>query len=670
MLRTITPAEMKRVETQAMEQGLCTGEALMGRAAAAVARRAAHYRAARGGSVICLCGVGNNGGDGLAAMRMLAADECLQGCCLLLDGKLSADAQRELNRLVAERPNLPVRRLMNDEEYAKTGVLTDAEGNKISLEGAGCIIDALFGTGLSRPLSGVAAALCRLANQAASQGVAVLAVDIPSGLCGTSGKALGDAVCATETVTFHRPKPGLYLGEGANLTGRITVASIGLAPEWDDAPGMEVAEPEDVAQLLPVRKPYSHKGDHGRVMLLCGSFGMAGAAAIAATAALRAGAGLVTIACPEQIVNTVQTLCPCATCLPLPTDAKAALSRLTEAMQGADAFGMGCGMGTGLWARQMVIGSAAWLSGHGLPAVVDADALNLLAQEECQDLSGCIFTPHPGETARLLDVSVGEIAREPVDAARRLHEKWGASVVLKGAASVLLSRDGIGLNVLGTPAMAKGGSGDALTGVLCALLAGNQRADHKRTMLEVMQAGCGLHGLAGRMAAKRYGLRGMLATDLCECLGLAAQPEEEGSTNAASRDDALAAAYPTEIDPGNIAQSAERTGTSPLGRMVTVTVDRPLGTRHPEHKDIVYTLNYGYVQDVLADDNEWQDAYIYGESQPLELFEGQVAAVIRRLNDVEDKWVVAAPGVRLTPEQVREATAFVEKYFECQIECW
>ena len=705
MWKTITPAEMKRVENRAMVNQPCTSEALMSRAAAAVARSVQRLWKQRRGMVIALCGTGNNGGDAMAALRMLTQDESVRGACWILDGSLSPDAQRELNRLRRERPQVEVRRLMSEADYADKGVLLDAEGQPVVLDDRlGCLIDGLFGTGLSRPVSGTAAALCGLCRQAYGAGVPVVAVDIPSGLCGRTGQPLGPCVKATETVTFHRPKPGLFLGQGLEWAGSVSVAEIGLMPQWDDADGLLVCQPWEVESLLPGRSRIAHKGDHGRVALFCGSTGMAGAAAIAATAALRSGAGLVTVACPERILDTVQMLCPCATCVPLDGDAGAAWQQLEPLLAAADVLGMGCGLGQSPWAQEMTGKVLAWLSAHDRAAVIDADGLNLLAGLDASqwDLSRCILTPHPGEAARLLGASVAEVTADAVESAMQLYHRYGAAVVLKGAASVLITGEGAAINVLGTSAMGKGGSGDALTGVLCALLAQRVRNGQPERLLSVLQAACGLHGLAGCAAEKRFGSRGVLATDLCDYLGVAAGeaaaaygqeglgtgipwPEPSPVTAGAAPVDDCAAAPASEpanppvpevffAQPLHWSDSVTGDGKNAcpadaLGRMVTVTVDRKLGETHPEHKDIVYSINYGYVQDVLAEDNEWQDAYIYGETLPLDVFEGQVVAVIHRLDDVEDKWVVADPGTRLTREEVRAATLFVEKYFESEIYC-
>ena len=834
MFRTITPGEMKRIETEAMEAGLCSGKNLMESAATAVADVIGSDIFLPTGCVLAVCGTGNNGGDAMAALRILNGTHGggaggfsrIGGLvCLLMDGQLSADAQRELDQLQEECPEMTL---------IRTGDSWRNQLEKLTVyRKVRWVIDGLFGTGLCREVTGTAAELCKYINQLGCEGARVVSVDIPSGVCGRTGQVLGTAVKADTTVTFHRPKPGLYLGEGFRHSGQVIVADIGLPEKADNAEGLWLWDREDVRKHRPVYDPMEHKGDHGRVALLCGSAGMAGAAAIAATAALRTGAGLVTVACPERILDTVQTLCPCATCLPLEQDPEAAFAQLKGLLEKADVLGMGCGLGQSPWAAAMVEKTLAWLSENSLPAVIDADGLNLLAGLDASkyDLSRCVLTPHPGEAARLLGTETGEIIRDAAGSAEKLHQQYGAAVVLKGVATVMITRECSALNTIGTPALGTGGRGDTLTGILCALLGLNARRQEKQPVVETLQTGCGMLGLAGLRAEKKHGRCGVLATDLCLYLcaepigeqdglmpgdtGVRIEARDEEKTTRHDRPEIPDAPYkpydpddvyggrriyqsrpmdwtfhgheetflekmkrrtgrffrrhfrrnpsvkpvggrwrysPPEEDPyqysygcnangptnptaniygvtpeenrkyreehgenlwgrrtgdplhpygfgGQSGQDgadaafrssstaqwvadengelhpavhrdeAVRPATDALGRIVTVTVDRKAGETHPEHRDIVYPINYGYVQDVLADDNEWQDAYIYGETMPLDVFEGQVVAVIRRLDDVEDKWVVAAPGTRLTEDQVRKATDFVEKYFQIEISC-
>ena len=506
MLKTITPDEMKRLEENYMNRTGTSAFQLMESAARHVADAVAELAGEAGGTVLCLCGPGSNGGDGLAAMRLLTASRPeLRAVCWLLPGTLNDAAEHQLRRLQAEAPAVEVVRLTDDPLPPLP-------------ENVCCFVDSLFGTGLSRPLTGTALALCATMNE--HERVPTLAVDIPSGLDGTTGVILGCAVRADRTVTFHRPKPGLYRGYGLDFAGQVDVVSIGIPSDEGTSAGFDVLEPSDLRRLLPPRRHLSHKGTYGRVVLLAGSKGMAGAAAISAGAALRAGAGLVTVACPDNIWQIIQTLCPCATCLPLPEDdPTSAFLLLEKALNQADCLGMGCGLGQGPWAQEMVrrvLGSLRRRQdSRPLPTVVDADALNLLSHsDEGYDLSSCVLTPHPAEAARLLRCEVSQVLADQEAAARQLRRQYGAAIVLKNAVSHLIAKEGEALNVLGTPAMAKGGSGDALTGVLCALLAGRQAGAYSMTDLEVLQAACGLHGLAGLAAEARYGQLSVLATDL------------------------------------------------------------------------------------------------------------------------------------------------------------
>lgn len=618
MLKTITPREMKRVENRVMAETAITGEGLMHNAAGHVAQAVLRHGA---GHVLCLCGNGNNGGDGLAAMRLLLGlDPDFCGQVWMLPGKLSTDAQRELTALqeaLAHQPCISI--------YVLDDSIPPIP------EKVTCVIDALFGTGLSRPLEGAAEELCRQINQS---GLPVVAVDIPSGLNGETGDTPGVAIKAIETVTFHRPKPGLYLKQGPDFSGKITVADIGLhaseAKALDDADGLFILERSDLRRLLPPRQRLSHKGSYGRVLLWVGSTGMAGAAAISATAALRTGAGLVTVACPENILTIVQILCPCATCLALPTDSQSAWALLLPAIRRADAVGVGCGLGQSVETKKLLGWVLEELQVSDKPAVLDADALNLLAgMDQPRALPHALLTPHPAEAARLLKCKTALLLDDAPSSASRLHKQFGSSILLKGTCSVLCCNDGMGLNPYGTPAMAKGGSGDALTGILTALLAGRQAGAYAMTDLELMQTGCALHGLAGEEAEKCSGQRGVLATELCDLLGL---------------DYSLSEAMPA-------AQSV----ASPLGQIVSVVVEHRLGSRDPQHTG-PYPLNCGYVQEILDKENRWQNACVIGANLPLDWFEGQIVAT-GMLNG-ESLWLVSKTGECITPEEAKQAVAF------------
>lgn len=504
MHRTITPEEMKRVERAIMREAGLPGLLLMEHAAGAVVEAITRQLAGRPGQVLFLCGPGNNGGDGLAAARLWRARGG-RAIVWQLASKMTGDAAQNRQLLKKLWPDVPIVRLSESpEKLPAIGPET------------GCIVDALFGTGLSQPVQGVAFSLVKRVNES---GVPVVAVDIPSGLNGVNGLVMGEAIRAAETVTFHRPKLGLYLNKGPEYAGAVTVADIGLPPQLDDAPGMDVLLPQELAQMLPSRRRDTHKGDYGRVLILAGSLGMAGAAAVCAQAALRTGAGLVTVACPQTIVPTVQALAPCATCLPLPMTGEAfapeAETLVYEAALRADVLAVGPGLGAApdrlplLWAAKR----------SQKPAVWDADALNLLAlSPDLLPMEGThLFTPHPGEAARLMQQSVGAVTGDAVESVQALWHKLGGVVILKGASTLLYDGARLALNITGTPALAKGGSGDALTGVLAALLSQQRLFGYSPLLLS--QIGCCLHGHAACRAERETGQRGLLATDLVAYLG-------------------------------------------------------------------------------------------------------------------------------------------------------
>lgn len=491
---TVTPDRMKSLEAAFMAEHRVPGALLMEHAAQAVC--AALTRRKPGGAALFLCGPGNNGGDGYAAARLWQA---VGGRAQLwaMPGETRGDAA--MNRALALQCGVPVRPLS-----ACPDALPDVD----------VVVDALFGTGLSRPADGLASELIRLINRS---GLPVVAVDVPSGLDGTTGEALGCAVQATETVTFHRVKQGLLLRDGPLYAGQITVAPI-LIPDSDGEPdGLRLLTTADISRLLPPRPATAHKGTMGRAVLLVGSPGMAGAAAFCANACVRAGAGLTTVLCRASILPIVQTLAPAAVCVPLPERdgllAPEAEALTFRALSAADAACVGCGLGQGVdllpLLRQFAVADC--------PTVWDADALNLLSMHEgLLPLSErAVITPHPGEAARLCDLPVSFFIEEPLEALRQLQALCGCTVLLKGARTLMTDGETVAVNGYGSPAMAKGGSGDVLSGILTALLARHLPCP----MLETVQLAALLHGLAGLWAAGQDGENALTPQRLLEGIG-------------------------------------------------------------------------------------------------------------------------------------------------------
>ena len=469
MLRTIDPMEMKRIETQAFAAGV-PSILLMENAARAVCDALDVYQ---GAPVLFVAGAGNNGGDALAAARMYA----LRGgkaVAWLPMGCKTEDAQK----------NLAYLRLVKAEIH---------EGKDCpDVEGLSAVADGLLGTGLTGEAHGEAKNAIEAIN---ALHVPVVAIDVPSGIDARSG-SFGACVRAAHTVTFHRPKPGLYLTRKREYVGRITVADIGLPACMDDATGYLVSEEKDINVLLPARSMDAHKGDCGRVLIRAGSMGMAGAAAMAAKAALRAGAGLVTVQCDTEIMPILQTLVPNAMCVD------------RGQIVPHDAYLAGCGVQETLENWQEMLS----LHDENVPSVWDAGALNLLAKHPAQLGEKAVLTPHPGEAARLLDCTVSEVLDDMVGAAQRIRAKYGCGVVALKSSVTVIAGEEIALNCVGTPALAKGGSGDALAGIIAALLAGGMEA------FDACRCACLWHGLAARRAAEMHGVRGVLTGEVIDAL--------------------------------------------------------------------------------------------------------------------------------------------------------
>ena len=488
----LSPEQMRDLEARYFSASGVASIDLMETAAARLA--AALEARAPQGPVYFACGTGGNGGDGLAAARLLAARGFAVKILLPAPVK-SGDARENLRR--AEEAGLSV---SGPEAWA-------------DLPEPALWCDALFGIGLTRAPEGEAAALIVRMN---ASDAPVIAADVPSGLDAGTGRAFSPCVRAVETVTFQCLKAGHVLADGLDMCGRLTVADIGIPPALLPEDAIRLIEPEDVSRLLRPRPRNMHKGTAGQLLLVAGSFGMAGAAAIAANAALRTGTGLVTIACPGSIVPILQVLAPCATCLPLP-EADGALSRdavepLKAAFAGKTAVAIGCGL-----SRRADKGVVRAVLECGLPAALDADALNLIAEvPELKALLGArhIVTPHPGEAARLL----GRASSDPLTGAAQLRA-LGATAILKGATTVIAGNR-VYISAAGTHGMARGGSGDALLGVMGALLAEGLHPDVPTADRMALTAAlaCQLHGLAGEAAAARHTARAMTAMDLAHSL--------------------------------------------------------------------------------------------------------------------------------------------------------
>lgn len=494
MLRTISPQDMQEMERAFMDGTQYPSLLLMEHAAQAMIAELAAL-AGEGARVLFVCGGGNNGGDGCAAARLWMQRGGKADVWLLKNPRqMKGDAGVNAGLLSLCGAALHV-------IYGETPPIAPD---------CAAIVDALFGTGLDREIAGAALCAVRAINES---GLPVLAADIPSGVCGATGRVLGEAVRADVTVTFHRPKHGHMLYPGRALTGRLVVADIGILLDWDGAAGYEILEENDARALLPRRAADGHKGSFGHVLSVAGSEGMAGAACLCAGAALVSGCGLVTAACPYPVMNVLQMTVPCAMAKAVGDGAMIgakAAQKLQTLSKGKAALAIGPGLGV----SEDTWRAVAPLVASDTPKVVDADALNMLAAFSGQVGRNTVLTPHPGEMARLCEAEAAQIAASPIEYARDLSRVTGACVLLKGATTVIAQGEEIALNVTGCDAMATGGSGDVLTGVIASLMAQGMSA------FDAARVGAYYHGRAGEAAAKKKGSRAVTAQDILNHLRL------------------------------------------------------------------------------------------------------------------------------------------------------
>ncbi len=528
MRRLLTAAEAKAIDRYTIDEIGIPSIVLMERAALAVAEICEQMMAVDG-KILCVCGTGNNGADGVAVARILR----LRGYrteLLLVGDEVRWTEEFQTQLRAARNLQIPVCKAGEPAEYIKEGEYA-------------LIVDALFGVGLTRAVEGIYAQLIGQMNQS---GAPIVAVDLPSGVSADDGQIMGCAVKATVTVTFGEEKLGMILYPGTEYCGKRVVAEIGLATEQYLASAMEEQSHELPAVAgnrrqsaftygkedlirLPKRPAYSNKGTFGRVLVIAGSPHMGGAALFAGMAAYRMGAGLVEIATAKENRTFLQETLPEAI-LTIYDPMAAPEEWLLPAMNRAKAIVIGPGLGTeGNGAEILSI----LLEQAEVPLVIDADGLNLLAASEKlqkrlseralpgQSVLGAgtanpqiILTPHLGEMSRLTGKAVKEIQSSLLNTANEYSCKTGAICVMKDARTIVALPDGrIYVNTSGNCGMATGGSGDLLAGMIGALLAEGMEAGESACL------GVYLHGHYGDLAKERYGERTMIASDLAKIIG-------------------------------------------------------------------------------------------------------------------------------------------------------
>lgn len=457
--------------------------------------------------VAVLCGRGNNGGDGFVVARYLMdrggkVDLFLAG----RPEEVSGDARFAMEAFLRAGGKMTV-----------VGVEGGLSPQEIPIDSSGLLVDALLGTGLRAEVRDPLAGIIRQVNRSH---IPVLAVDIPSGLCSDTGLPLGVAVEARVTVSFGLPKLGHFLYPGRALCGDLYVVDIGIPTRALQAHGLtrEVVTPDMLRGLLPPRPPEAHKGHFGHLLVVAGSAGKTGAGVMASEAALRVGAGLVTMGVPRSLNLAMEARLTEVMTLPLQEGehhslSLKALEQILEALEGKNCVALGPGISTNGDTPELARELARRVA---LPMVIDADGLNALAghAHELQKAPGLrILTPHPGEMARLLSLSTSQVQRDRIGAALELARLSGSYVLLKGAGTVLADPQGrIRLVPTGNPAMASAGMGDVLTGILGGLLAQGLHP------FDAMALGAFLHGWMADQWVCLHGARGLVATDLVQAI--------------------------------------------------------------------------------------------------------------------------------------------------------
>lgn len=456
-----------------------------------------------GVKIAVLCGGGNNGGDGFVIARHLFNHGVRVTIYLLTtEEKIRGDAL--INLEAARQFGVPIQIVTNSDEL--NAIIPQLQHNKV-------IIDAILGTGLIGQVKGLYGSAIKIINEIF---VPVIAIDIPSGLDANTGMPLGEAVHAAITVTFGLPKVGMMIPHEIEYVGKLVVANISFPPQLIDHERLKInlMSHEEIVPLIPKHPVTAHKGSCGKVFVLAGSVGMTGAAALCSEAALRVGAGLVTLGIPESLNHIMEVKLTEVMTIPLPQTPDAGFSqqgyeRIINFCESMNAVAIGPGIGRNTDTEELIKKLILELK---IPMVIDADAIFALALQ--LDIlrhknAPAVITPHPGEMAHLLGITINEVQNNRIAIAQKFAEEYDTTVVLKGAGTIIADPDGnIWINPTGNQGMATAGCGDVLTGMISGLIAQGLSAP------DAARLGVFLHGLAGDIKAKEKGYLPLIASDV------------------------------------------------------------------------------------------------------------------------------------------------------------
>lgn len=504
----LTAEEMQKLDRTAINELGIPGVVLMENAGLQVVEEIHRIIGdPRGKTITIFAGKGNNGGDGFVIARHLLNAGAEVKVLMFADIKdIAGDAKVNLNILQAM--GFKVFPIINPNSLNIV---------KLAMVYTDLIVDAIYGTGFQGEVPAHIGNVIEIVN---SSGKPVVAVDIPSGLEANTGHVHGPCIKATVTVTFAYAKIGLLIHHGPKLAGKLTLADISIPPDLIEAQGIKrfLITPEIVRRIMPTRDADGHKGIYGRVLVVGGSEGLSGAVAMTSMAALKAGAGLVTLAVPASLHDLMEVKLTEVMTRPLPETedislSTEAISATEELLAAADVMAIGPGMSTNedtmSYIRQL-------LPGLTKPVVIDADGLNALvgAVELVKNCPGpVVLTPHPGEMARLMGIKTEEVQNNRVEIVLKAAREWNAVIVLKGNRTLIAAPDGsLYVNPTGNPGMATGGTGDVLTGIIAGLLGQGLLPLHAASV------GVYFHGLAGDLAVADKGMLSLVAGDLLEYL--------------------------------------------------------------------------------------------------------------------------------------------------------
>lgn len=500
-----TAQQMRQLDQRAIEDFGLPGMVLMENAARG-AVQVIRYWYPKARSIAVFCGKGNNGGDGLAMARYFQSLGLKVRVYLAGPREgLKGDAALQLG--LVNRLKIPLTEL--DEKSNRSSLKQEVSGFDL-------LVDALLGTGIDKEVKGLFRDLIDLINEIP---IPKASADIPSGLSSDTGRPLGLCVKADLTVTFGQPKIGQFLFPGCRFVGRLFVIDIGFPPDLWPAPKerVELLGKELIAPLLTERDPEGHKGSYGHVLVLAGSRGKTGAAAMTCLGALRAGAGLVTLGIAESLNPIMEVKLTESMTEPLPEGEPGhlgpeALGPIMDLLEGKKGLAIGPGLSQSPGTSSLVQSLLGQLK--NIPMVIDADGLNALAAapESLRNLAGkAILTPHPGEMSRLSGRPMKEIQADRIEAARSFSRKYGVVIVLKGARTVIADPEGpVYLNPVAHSVLAAGGTGDILTGLILGFLSQGMSLTQSACL------GVFLHGQAGVWLARERGGRGILASELLD----------------------------------------------------------------------------------------------------------------------------------------------------------